>query len=241
VFFVNDELTLNINDALLVVDVQNDFLPGGSLPIPEGDQVIPILNDYIDLFKRKNQVYAVRDWHPANHMSFKENGGSWPPHCIQESEGARFSSELRLPINVVTISKGTDPEKENYSSFEAGGLSSRLKLSQIGRVFIGGLATEYCVKNTVLDAIEQGFEVFLLSDAIRGFDLHPGDSENALKLMTSKGVKTTTLGSFSEPLDIPSEEPVNREISEKSLIRADKKKKARLRSRGPYRKARVEH
>lgn len=238
---MNEEVTLNTNDALIIVDVQNDFLPGGALPVSEGDQIIPILNDYLDLFKRKNQIYAVRDWHPANHMSFKANGGPWPPHCVQESEGANFSSEMKLPINVTIISKGTDPERENYSGFQAGDLSSRLKLCQISRVFIGGLTTEYCVKYTVLDAVEQGFEVFLLSDAIRGFDLHPGDSENALKLMLSKGAKTVTLESFPEPLDIPSDEPMNGGITERPLIQADKKKKARLRSRGPYRKARVEH
>ena len=238
---MKEDIILNTNDALIIVDVQSDFLPGGALPVPEGDQVIPILNDYIDLFRRRARVYATRDWHPVNHISFRDNGGPWPSHCIQESDGAGFGPGLKLPTNVTIISHGTDPKRESYSGFEEGYLSDNLRLSQVGRLFVGGLATDYCVKNTVLDALDQGFKVFLLTDATRGINLQPGDAERAIDTMVSKGAKTAALEDFPEPIDISFQEPVAEGMAEKPLIRADEKKKARLRSRGPYRKARVEH
>ncbi len=238
---MKEEFTVDRTDALIIGDVQIDFLPGGALPVPEGDIVIPVLNDYIDLFKRKARVYATKDWHPANHVSFKAFGGPWPPHCIQGSEGAKIHPSLKLPENVTIVSKATDPARESYSSFDGTGLAIDLKQNGITRVFVGGLATDYCVKFTILDALENGLDAVLLTDAIKGINVQPKDSEEAVAMMISSGAKTATLDDFPEPMDVPSGEAPAEEMEEKPLEKADKKKKARLRSRGPYRKARVEH
>jgi len=175
-------------DALIIVDVQRDFCPGGALPVPRGDEVVPILNKYIRKFKEAGAtIYATRDWHPPNHASFKDFGGPWPPHCIQGSEGAEFHPELKLPEDTIIISKATDASKEAYSGFEETDLREDLLNKGIRRVFIGGLATDYCVKSTVLDALKYGFTVFLLIDAIRGVDVKPGDSERAINKMVDEG------------------------------------------------------
>lgn len=182
------KVKVGIDSALIVVDVQKDFLPGGALPVPKGDEVIPVLNNYIKIFKEmRGRIFATRDWHPANHVSFKGRGGPWPPHCIQGTEGAEFSGDLRLPGDTVIISKATDPDVESYSGFGGTDLAERLRKDGVRRVFVGGLATEYCVKNTVLDAIEEGFETYFLEDASRGIELHPGDIEKAVAEMVRKG------------------------------------------------------
>ena len=223
------------------MDVQKDFLHGGSLPVPSGDEVIPILNDYISLFKTaKAKVFATRDWHPANHVSFKEFGGLWPPHCVQETEGAEFHPDLKLPENVTVISKAMDPKRESYSGFDGTPLAEELRKGEVSRIFVGGLATDYCVKNTVLDGIAAGFDVVLLSDAIRGINLKADDSENAVSAMRTEGAKIATLEDFAEPTDIPIDEPETESTAEKPLTKAEMKKKSRLRSRGPYRKTKVE-
>jgi nicotinamidase/pyrazinamidase len=235
------EYSLGKNDALVVVDVQKDFLPGGALPVPEGDKVIPILNDYIRLFNAAHaKVYATRDWHPPNHMSFQAYSGPWPAHCIRESEGAKFHPDLNLPADVTVISKATDPNRESYSGFDGTTLVDELRINEVARLFVGGLATDYCVKGTVLDGLGFGFEVILLSDATRGINVKPGDVEKAVEAMTLRGAETAILEDFTETAEIPTAEPVGETIAEKPLTRADKKKKARLRSRGPYRKARAE-
>jgi nicotinamidase-related amidase len=234
-------LDLSTNDALIIVDVQRDFCPGGALPVPEGDQVVPILNEYIKLFKAADvRVFATRDWHPPNHVSFKEYGGPWPPHCLQHSEGAQFHPDLKLPVDTTIISKAMDPSKESYSGFDGTALADELKKDGVTRVFVGGLATDYCVKNTVLDAIKLGFETVLLLDAIRGIDAKPGDVEKAIGEMAARGAERATLVEFPELPEIPREEPVAERMEEKPLTKAAKKKKARLRSRGPYRKTRIE-
>ena len=181
-------------DALIIVDVQVDFCPGGALPVPEGDKIIPALNEYIRRFDAAGAlIIATRDWHPPNHISFRDYGGPWPLHCVQGTKGAEFHPELRLPDRTLIISKATDPEKEAYSGFEGTDLNERLRGAGVKRVFIGGLATEYCVKSTVLDALKYGFEVFLLEDAVKGIDAHPGDVEKAIKEMLEKGAKKLTL------------------------------------------------
>ncbi|MEM1582368.1 MAG: nicotinamidase [Candidatus Bathyarchaeia archaeon] len=181
-------------DALIVVDVQVDFCPGGALPVPDGDKVVPILNEYIRKFDAAGAlIIATRDWHPPNHASFKDYGGPWPPHCIQGTQGAKFHSGLHLPKRAIIISKATDPFKEAYSGFEGTGLREDLREAGVRRVFVGGLATEYCVKNTVLDALKYGFEVFLLEDAVKGIDVTPGDVDKAIKEMLNKGAKKITL------------------------------------------------
>ena len=239
--YLEKEISPSKTDALIIVDVQMDFLPGGALPVPEGDQIIPVLNEYIDLLKRKVKIYATRDWHPPNHISFKAQGGPWPPHCIQDSEGAKLHPDLKLPRDVTIISKAMDPKRESYSGFDNTELTSSLRINDVSRVLVAGLATDYCVKNTVLDGLALGFEVVLLSDAIRGINLNPGDAEKAVNAMILRGAKTATLEDFPEPGDIPPDEQLTEEVIDaKPLEKAYKKKKARLRSRGPYRKARIE-
>src|SRR3990172_11003184 len=176
------------DSALIVVDVQNDFCPGGALPVAEGDKVVPVLNRYIRKFIDAGlPVYLTRDWHPGDHLSFKPQGGIWPMHCVQGTEGARFHPELSIPSVAVVISKGTAPGKEAYSGFQGTDLVSQLKQRQVRRLFIGGLATDYCVKSTVLDAIREGFEGVFLSDASMGVDVKPGDSERAIQEMLREG------------------------------------------------------
>ncbi len=176
------------NSALIVVDVQKDFCPGGNLPVQHGDEIVPVLNKYIQKFEETGAyIYATRDWHPSNHVSFKSQSGPWPSHCVQNTEGAEFHKDLLLPIGTVIISKA-DSLKETYSGFDETNLEEDLKRKNIRRVFVGGLATDYCVLNTVLDALRLGFETFLLTDAIKGVNVRPIDSEKAIKVMKSKGV-----------------------------------------------------
>jgi len=180
--------------ALIVTDVQNDFCPGGSLAVPQGDQVVPVLNDYIRLFSSSGApIYATRDWHPPNHCSFKTQRGPWPEHCVQNSYGAAFHPKLALPRDVKIVSKGVDPKQDAYSAFEGTNLASSLKRQGVRRLFIGGLATDYCVKCTVLDGIKAGFQVTFLSDASRGVDLNAEDSENAISEMLAGGADSAIL------------------------------------------------
>ena len=181
-------MKINRKSALIVVDVQNDFCPGGALAVQEGDQVVPVFNRYIEVFERSGApIYACRDWHPKNHSSFKKEGGPWPPHCVQETEGARFHPGLKLPANSMIISKGWHREDDSYSEFERTNLELYLKRQRIESVFIGGLATDYCVKNTVLDACRLGFQTYLLLDAIHGMDVKKGDSQKAIEEMKKAG------------------------------------------------------
>lgn len=180
--------------ALIIVDVQNDFCPNGALPVPEGDKIIPNLNIYIRRFSTlKRPVFVTRDWHPPDHISFRLRGGPWPPHCVQNTWGAELHKDLRLPKNTIIVSKAYERDKEAYSGFQGTDLAERLRALGIKRLFIGGLATDYCVKNTVLDALKEGFEAYLLEDAIKGIDAQPGDSEKAIKEMVEKGAKLVRL------------------------------------------------
>lgn len=177
-------------DALLLIDVQNDFLPGGSLAVPSGDEIIPILNRYIEAFSKASlPVYASRDWHPPDHSSFRAQGGIWPPHCIAGSRGAEFSPKLGLPANAVIISKAANPNADAYSDFDEPDLEQSLHQNGISRLFIGGLATDYCVLYTARDALARGFEVHLLLDGIRAINLKPGDGQRAIEEMTSLGAR----------------------------------------------------
>jgi nicotinamidase/pyrazinamidase len=181
-------------DALLIVDVQNDFLPGGSLAVPQGDQVVPALNRYLGVFELHNlPVYATRDWHPHGHCSFHEQGGPWPPHCLAHTYGAEYPAGLHLPPITVIISKATTVEQDAYSGFERTDLDARLHAAGISRLFIGGLATDYCVLNTVRDALKLGYCVFLLGDAIRAVEVHPGDGQRAEQEMIKLGAQRITL------------------------------------------------
>jgi len=188
------KIRLKNKDALIIVDVQNDFLPNGALPVPKSNEIIPVLNKYIKIFHEASLlIIASRDWHPPNHSSFKINGGIWPVHCVAGTEGAKFPPELNLPDNAIIISKATSPEKDAYSALQETELPKLLKYNKISRCFVGGLATDYCVLNTVLDLINEGYEVYLLEDAIKAVDVNPGDGEKAIKKMYNKGAKLIKL------------------------------------------------
>ncbi len=185
---------LGRNSALIVVDVQKDFCPGGALAVPEGDKVVSVLNEYVELFRARGaSIVATRDWHPSNHMSFKPQGGIWPPHCVQNRPGAEFHPQLKLGKEVHIVSKADKPDDEAYSGFQGTDLANWLKAKGITRVFVGGLATDYCVKSTALDAREEGFEAYFLEDASRGVEVNPGDSQRAIAQMEKRGVKKTNL------------------------------------------------
>lgn len=186
-------IMLHKGDALIIVDVQHDFLPGGNLSVPEGDRIIPVLNDYIELFAAHDlPVVATRDWHPPDHCSFQAQGGPWPVHCVRESRGAAFPEDLALPAGALIVSKGTQPERDAYSGFQETDLDERLRAKGIERLFIGGLATDYCVQATVLDARALGYTVFVLEDAVRAVDVHPGDGVRALEKMVAAGARRIT-------------------------------------------------
>lgn len=198
--FYMSAVNVDAKSALVVVDVQNDFMPNGALPVEGGDKVIGPLNRYIGVFEERGRpIVFTRDWHPSNHMSFKENGGPWPRHCVQNTVGAQLHADLEIPDDaiIISIGKGTDPMTEAYSAFQGTQLSELLKGRGISKLFVGGLATDYCVKSTIVDALGEGFEVYFLSDASRGVNARPGDSENAIGEMTRKGARSVRLGDLS--------------------------------------------
>jgi nicotinamidase/pyrazinamidase len=169
-------------DALLIVDVQNDFCPGGALAVNRGDEVVPVLNRWIEAAQRLGvNIYASRDWHPAHHISFKERGGPWPPHCIQGTKGAAFHRDLKLPADAQVISKAQSPDEDSYSAFGGTDLAERLRRAGIHRLWVGGLTQDYCVRETSLDAIREGFEVHVIVEGTRAVNVHPKDGHRALE------------------------------------------------------------
>ena len=174
------------DNALILVDLQKDFLPGGALGVKEGDLIVDRVNNLIKkckyLFKA---IVATRDWHPKDHCSFKETGGPWPAHCIQGSSGAEFASKLILPDDVIVISKGTSREKDAYSGFEGTDLLKKLTELKIKRLYVAGIATDYCVKHTVLDGLQNDFEVFVIEDCIKG--VTPATATEAINDMKRHG------------------------------------------------------
>ena len=195
---------MKLRQALVIVDMQNDFCPDGALAVADGDRIVPVLNKYIRLCRRKKiPVFATRDWHPHRTKHFKKFGGLWPRHCVRLSKGAQFHPGLRLPENVIIVSKGMDPELEGYSAFDAVNkqgvsLLNLLKILRVQRLLIGGLATDYCVKSSALDALKKGFRVGLLMDAIKGVNIKPDDSPRAVLLVLKKGAKKVTFNRFSK-------------------------------------------
>jgi nicotinamidase/pyrazinamidase len=175
-------------DALIVVDVQNDFCPGGALAIAGGDEVVPVINRIQGKFRH---VVFTRDWHPADHCSFSDDPAfvdkSWPAHCVRDTPGAAFHPDLRLPPDPWVVSKGDHAGIEAYSGFQDTDLADRLREVGVRRVFVCGLATDYCVKATVLDALTNGFDTVVISDACRGVDLPPGSADAALETMRQAG------------------------------------------------------
>jgi len=179
----------NPKQALIVIDVQNDFCPGGALAVPHGDEVIQPLNYLIDEFlERGAPVYKSRDWHPPTTKHFKAYGGTWPVHCVQNTKGAEFHPALRDDPRITVISKGLG-DKDCYSAFDDTDLASQLHRQNVEEVVVGGLATDYCVKNTVLDALKNGFKAKALEDAMRAVEAHPGDGERAINEMRAAGAE----------------------------------------------------
>lgn len=180
-------MALRQGDALVIVDVQNDFV-SGSLAVPHGDDVVAPLNRYIDAFVHARlPIVATRDWHPPDHQSFRERGGPWPRHCVAGTAGAAFVAELALPLTAWIVSKATDRAQEAYSGFAGTDLGPWLERAGVQRLFIGGLATDYCVLRTVLDARSRGYDTFVLADAIRAVDVKPGDGAAACEQMRQAG------------------------------------------------------
>ncbi len=177
---------LTPGSALLIVDVQVDFCPGGALPIEAGHEVVPVLNGWIHAARDAGvRLYASRDWHPRGHLSFLEQGGPWPAHCVQDTPGARHHPDLALPEDVVQISKGVRFDRDQYSAFDETGLAERLKQDGVRELWIGGLALDVCVRATVLDALGAAFGVHLIVDGTRAVD--PGDGVRALRELREAG------------------------------------------------------
>jgi nicotinamidase/pyrazinamidase len=186
---------LGQGDALLVIDLQYDFLPGGSLGVPDGHEVIAPINRLLAMSAQEGlPVFASRDWHPANHVSFKERGGPWPPHCVAGTRGASFAQELALPDDVIIISKADTADVDAYSAFAGTTLASQLRERGVTRVIVCGLATDYCVLNTVTDSLDEGFETLIVPEAMRAVDVQPGDGMRALDRMVARGAVSLRLG-----------------------------------------------
>jgi len=191
----NSAMTMKGASALLVVDIQKDFCAGGALAAPGGDDIIPAVNRHLaDARAREIAVYATRDWHPAKTSHFKEYGGAWPPHCVQGTPGAQFHPDLKLPPDAIIVNKGDDPQRHGYSAFEGHtsdgkSLLDDLRDRRITRVYVAGIATDYCVRESALDALRAGLEVRVLADGIAGIDARPGDAQRALDEMSAAGAQ----------------------------------------------------
>ena len=183
--------------ALLVIDIQNDFCPGGALAVAGGNEVVAPTNRLIKRFQQHGDpIFYTRDWHPANHCSFNTRGGPWPVHCVQGSPGAAFHSGLDVPRDAVVMDKAWMPDSEDFSGKSSSELFPRLAQLGVQRVVLAGLATEYCIKESALDARAEGFEVVVILDAIRAVNVKPGDDQRALEAMRAHGVKLVTLAEF---------------------------------------------
>ncbi len=179
-----------VKKALIVVDLQNDFCPGGSLAVANGDEVVAPLNKLIKEFlDRGEPVYQTRDWHPEKKKHFEVYGGTWPIHCVQGTPGAEFHAGLLADPRIAIISKGTDESADGYSGFDGTNLAQLLRDAGVAEVWIGGLATDYCVKHTVLDARREGFTVKALADAMRAVNLNPTDGAHAIEEMKAAGAE----------------------------------------------------
>ena len=191
-------IVINDRDALIVVDVQNDFCPGGALAVAGGDSIVPGINALLPRFGTR---VATRDWHPADHCSFSENpqyvDKSWPPHCVANTTGAEFQPALEMPEDAIVIDKGTFSSKEAYSGFDGTSLANTLRTRGIHRVFVCGLATDYCVKATALDATRNEFETIVIDDLCRGVDIPPGSADAAINDMKQAGVHIARSGDIA--------------------------------------------
>lgn len=180
--------TLGADDAVIAVDVQRDFCPGGALAVPDGDAVVAVLDRWVDAARSAGAtVVASQDWHPADHVSFEERGGPWPRHCVRGTPGAELHPDLHLPPDAIVVHKGRDRDEEQYSAFDRTGLASTLRGIGVQRVWIGGLAQDVCVRATVLDAQRHGFETHVLVDATRPVD--PATGRASLNEMQRAGAE----------------------------------------------------
>jgi nicotinamidase/pyrazinamidase len=184
-------------DVLIVVDVQRDFCPGGALAVPQGDEVVPIINRLLTLTGWL--TVATRDWHPIDHCSFKAQGGIWPPHCVAGTDGATFHPALDAKRIGHIVSKAATPDAEAYSGFQGTDLTALLAARAARRAFVCGLATDYCVKATALDARRAGLEVVVIDDAIRGVEVRPGDCAKAIDEMKASGIVLASSGDLVRP------------------------------------------
>jgi nicotinamidase/pyrazinamidase len=188
--------TFEPGDALLVVDAQNDFCPGGSLAVADADRIMPVLNAWASAAERAGvPIFVSRDWHPPRTTHFKEFGGVWPPHCVMDTRGAEFHPDLRLPPSAIVVSKGMGENEDAYSAFQARdasgqGLEVLLKQRDVRHLYVGGLATDYCVKSSTLDALNHGYAVTLIPDGMRAVNLQPSDGGLALAEMQAAGART---------------------------------------------------
>lgn len=180
--------TLKHGGALLIVDVQNDFCPGGALPIPNGDRVVPVLNNWIAVAAERGlPIYASRDWHPAAHPSFRDEGGEWPPHCIQDTRGAAFHARLRLPRETTIVTKGTRFDYDQLSAFHATGLDDRMTKDEVERIWIGGLAQDICVAASAMESIRLGYRTALIPHG--SLPVNPDAAPHSLKVLRAAGVR----------------------------------------------------
>jgi nicotinamidase/pyrazinamidase len=187
-------------DALLVVDVQRDFLPGGRLAVAQGDCILPALDRVVALFASQGlPIFASRDWHPPDHCSFHAQGGPWPQHCVAGSDGARFAEGLHLPAGAEIVSKADGRAPDAYSAFDATGLAAMLRRAGVRRLFVVGLATDYCVLHSVVDALRLGLSVVVVQDAIAAVNLRPADGERALDRMRGLGAEMADSAAILEP------------------------------------------
>lgn len=183
----NPSELLQQGDAFLVVDVQNDFCPGGALAVDEGDRVVPLINEWMAAARGRGvPIFASRDWHAKGHVSFADEGGPWPPHCIQDSPGAAFHPELELPEEAIKITKGVRFDQDQYSAFDQTGLADEMRRAGIRRLWIGGLARDVCVLASALDAAKAGLEVHVIQAATR--PVTPDGGQKALEQMRAAGV-----------------------------------------------------
>lgn len=179
---------LSRTDAIIVVDMQNDFCAGGPLAVQGADQIVQVINRWIERAQEAGATIVLsRDWHPPDHCSFKSEGGPWPVHCVRDTPGAEFHPRLRVPQGAMVVEKATDPQIECYSDFAGTGLARRLRQAGVTRLWVGGLATDYCVRATVLDALADGFEVHVIKAAVRAVNVNPGDGQRAIDEMRQAG------------------------------------------------------
>jgi nicotinamidase/pyrazinamidase len=176
--------------ALLVVDMQNDFMPGGALGVDGGEEIVPLVNQLIGQFHDAGlPIVFSRDWHPEAHCSFEAQGGPWPPHCVQGSIGAEFAPAVHVPEDAIVVSKASRAEEEAYSAFQGTELAELLHRKGVSRVLIVGLATDYCVLASARDALKKGFEIIVLEEGVRAVNVRPGDGRRALQELRKSGAE----------------------------------------------------